>query len=102
LRFAVREVHPELCFRELAGGKPMSHHKSSGPGKYERRKVLTNEFPELNLIEKTGREQRLAIEDILDATVACWSALRLSVGKGRRLPEIGGPDSTGLPMAIWV
>ena len=63
---------------------------------------LARSFPELHMIEKTGRAQGLQIEDILDATVACWSAFRMVSGKGRSLPNIVPFDITGLPMAIWV
>jgi predicted RNase H-like nuclease len=102
LRGVVREVHPEVCFCELVG-KPMTHHKASPSGREERRKALTPCFPELNEIVTRGtREQGLPIEDIVDATVACWSALRLAAGQGRSLPDVVPLDAMGLPMAIWV
>ena len=101
LREVVREVHPEVCFCQLVG-KPMNHHKASRLGREERRRALSRSFPEFDVIEKTGRDQGLPIEDILDATVACWSALRLVDGKGRSLPPAVPFDTTGLPMAIWV
>jgi predicted RNase H-like nuclease len=53
-------------------------------------------------LENKGREQRLPIEDILDALVACWSALRLGSGKGRNLTKTTARDCNGLPMTIWV
>ncbi len=101
LREVVREVHPEVCFSELVG-MPMTHHKASLLGREERRRALAPSFPELHTIEKAGRDQGLPIEDILDAMVACWSALRLVGGKGRSLPDVAPLDVTGLPMAIWV
>jgi len=101
LRAVVREVHPEVSFAELVG-KPMIHRKSSIAGREERRKALTHMFPNLRMIEDAGRQQGLAVEDILDATVACWSASRLAAGTGRGLPETVSVDSTGLPMVIWV
>jgi len=101
LREVVREVHPEVCFSELVG-MPMTHRKASILGREERQRALARSFPELHVIEKTGRDQGLPIEDILDATVACWSALRLVGGKGRSLPDAVPFDITGLPMAIWV
>ena len=97
----VREVHPEVSFRELAG-EPMKHPKASRLGREERRRALSGYFPELQVIEKSGRDQGVPVEDILDATVACWSALRLVGGKGRSLPPTVPLDTTGLPMAIWV
>lgn len=100
LRDVIREIHPELCFSKLAG-MPMRHCKSSRAGKDERRSALGRAFADLDLIEKEGRSQGLAIEDILDATVACWSARRLAIGQGRSFPEVVPFDSTALPMAIW-
>lgn len=100
LREVVREVHPEVCFSELVG-MPMTHHKASLLGREERQRALARPFPELHLIEEAGRDQGLPIEDILDATVACWSALRLVGCKGRCLPDVVPVDTTGLPMAIW-
>jgi predicted RNase H-like nuclease len=101
LREVVREVHPEVCFRELVG-KPMEHRKASILGREERMRALARSFSELHLAEKWGRDQGLPIEDIMDAAVACWSALRLVAGKGRSLPACVPFDTTGLPMAIWV
>jgi predicted RNase H-like nuclease len=101
LRGLVREVHPEVCFCELVG-KPMTYRKTSAQGREERQRALAPSFPELPEIEKAGRDQRLPIEDILDATVACWSALRLAGGMGRSLPNVVPIDSVGFPMAIWV
>ena len=101
LREVVREVHPEVSFCELAG-KPMKYNKAAVPGREERRRALSRSFPEFHVIEKSGRDQGLPIEDILDAAVACWSALRLAGGKGHSLPTAVPLDTTGLPMAIWI
>ena len=101
LRDVVREVHPEVCFCELTGN-PMAYRKTSVSGRDERRHALARAFPELPMIEKSGRDRRIAIEDILDAAVAYWSALRLTADNGRSLPVVVPVDSTGLPMAIWV
>jgi predicted RNase H-like nuclease len=100
LREVVHEVHPEVSFCELAG-EPMKYNKASVPGREERRRALSRFFPELHVIEKSGRDQGVPVEDILDATVASWSALRLAGGKGRSLPLAFPLDTTGLPMAIW-
>ena len=98
----VREVHPEVCFRELVG-RSMVYRKARVAGRDERRRALTRSFPQLDMIEKSGRDQGLPIEDILDAVVACWSAGRLVNGDARSLPDDSPPaDATGLPMVIWV
>ena len=67
LREVVREVHPEVCFSELAGVS-MTHHKASALGREERQRALLLSFPQLQTIEKAGRDQGLPIEDILDGT----------------------------------
>jgi predicted RNase H-like nuclease len=101
LLHVVHEVHPELCFSIMAG-KPMAHGKRSGPGKAERRGVLKAEFADdFSTIEVGGREQRLPIVDIIDATVACWSASRIARGEARPLPDHDSRDAFGLPMCIW-
>jgi predicted RNase H-like nuclease len=87
LRAVVREVHPEVSFAELVG-KPMIHRKSSMAGREERRTALSRVLPNLRTVENAGREQGLPIEDILDATVACWSASRLTAGIGRVCPKL--------------
>jgi predicted RNase H-like nuclease len=101
LRNVVREVHPEVCFRELAG-QAMRHPKSKLLGREEREQALRGCFPNFDAVIKAGKEKHLPRADILDAAVACWSALRLAVGKGRSLIEPIPRDSTGLPMTIWV
>jgi predicted RNase H-like nuclease len=101
LRSVVREIHPEVSFAQLAG-RPMIYPKSSKAGREERRSALARAFPNLAKTEDAGRKQGLPIEDILDATVACWSASGLATGVGRPLPETASMDSAGLPMAIWV
>ena len=101
LRGVVREVHPEVCFCELAG-RPMVYSKKRQPGRKERIQALSLPFSDIFMIVNDGKKEGLPLEDILDATVACWSALRLAAGKGRSLVEPVPHDATGLPMTIWV
>ena len=42
----------------------------------------------------------MPLEDVLDAAVACWSALRLAVGKGRSLIKPIPQDLSGLQMTM--
>ena len=42
----------------------MKHHKASVPGREERRRALSRSFPELHVIEKSGRDQGVPVEDI--------------------------------------
>ncbi len=101
LREVIREVHPEVSFCELVG-HPMEYSKKKQKGRDERQRALHRYFSGLDAILDSGRKQGLPLEDILDATVACWSALRLADGKGRSLIEPVPSDTTGLPMTIWV
>jgi predicted RNase H-like nuclease len=92
LRSIVREVHPEVCFRELSG-KPMEFAKRKSAGRAERRKALARDF-DVDAIIAEARRERLSVVDTLDALVACWSAMRLARGEGRSLV----PDER----TIWV
>jgi predicted RNase H-like nuclease len=83
LRPIVREVHPEVCFCELVG-YPMKFAKGRSDGRAERRDALAKVFDAEALISE-GRREKLLLEDVLDALVSCWSAMRLAEGRGRRL-----------------
>jgi predicted RNase H-like nuclease len=100
LRKVVWEVHPEMCFRALIC-EPLSHNKKTPRGQAERRQALARVFPQIEMIEQTGRAEGLPTDDILDATVACWSARRLAAREAQSLPDSVLLDATGLRMAIW-
>ena len=99
LRSRVYEVHPELCFRMLAGA-PMLHSKKSAEGRAERRLLLGKEF-DLLALEALGAAVRAPTVDLLDAAVACWTAGRLYNGAAISYPDFAPVDSTGLPMVMW-
>ena len=82
LRDVVREVHPEMCFCELTG-HPMAYSKGKRQGREDRIEALRHCFPALEAVLELGQEKRLPRGDIVDATAACWSALRLAERKGR-------------------
>ncbi len=83
LRPFVREVHPEVCFCELVGS-PMKFPKGKSTGRAERREALARVFG-IDARISEGRRQKLPEEDVLDALVCCWSAIRLAEGRGRSL-----------------
>ncbi len=93
LRAIVREVHPEVCFRELAG-EPMGFAKTRAAGRQERQTALSRAF-DVDSVLREGKREGLQATDILDALVSCWSAMRLAKGNGRSL--VADPDKT-----IWV
>lgn len=94
----VREVHPEVSFRALAG-QPLAVSKSSWTGISLRRGLLLGAGIELP--EDLGDAGAAGIDDVLDAAVVAWSAQRIFTGKAVSLPNrpVVGPD--GIGAAIW-
>jgi predicted RNase H-like nuclease len=95
----IREVHPELVFLRLNGGRPLPPKKSEEGGTCRRRLLKREGFREIDrwLIETrigTGAKR----DDVLDA---CAVAIAARDPAGH-LPE-GAPqlDACGLPMQIW-
>lgn len=84
------EVHPEVSFRELATGPLASKRTSHGLA--ERRALLEGAG-----IEVPPQVPRLREPDLLDATVAAWSAARYARGEALPLPA-GHRERIG---AIW-
>jgi predicted RNase H-like nuclease len=84
----VFEVHPEVSFRELVGRTLSAKRTASGAS--ERRLALADAgigVPDLPY----------PLEDVLDAAVAAWSAMRYATGVALPLPA-GHRDRIG---AIW-
>jgi predicted RNase H-like nuclease len=84
----VVEVHPEVSFRELLGRTLAP--KRTGVGGSQRRLALAEagvDLPDLPY----------PLDDVLDAAVAAWSAMRYAQGKAPPLPH-GHQDRLG---AIW-
>jgi predicted RNase H-like nuclease len=99
LRERIIEVHPELCFRMIAGS-PLHRKKKRAAGKDERRQLLQESgFKNLGGFEHGARVLGVATDDALDACVAAWSAWRRATGAARFLPEDAvGPEFS---MRIW-
>lgn len=91
------EVHPETSFAVLAG-QPMSASKRQPAGQAERLAALAPEFD--NLHEAPSPMLDAALDDLLDATAAAWTARRMAAGTAMTLGQ-GEVDATGFPMAIW-
>jgi predicted RNase H-like nuclease/catechol 2,3-dioxygenase-like lactoylglutathione lyase family enzyme len=86
----VIEVHPEVSFRELARRPLLSKHRTDGLA--ERRALLEEAG-----IEIPASVPRVAEPDLLDATVAAWSAKRYALGEALPLPR----SPSGRIGAIW-
>lgn len=86
----VVEVHPEVSFAELARRPLSSKHRIGGL--VERRRVLEEAG-----LEVPAAAPRIAEPDLLDATIAAWTAARYARGLALPLPE-GHTERLG---AIW-
>lgn len=94
----LHEVHPELCFRLLAG-RPLSH-KRSWNGVMERLALLRAAGLDPPAHVEGGA--RVPPDDVLDAAIAAWTAA------GLHRPDVmrGHPDpptqwDRGRPIVIW-
>jgi predicted RNase H-like nuclease len=100
-RSAFFEIHPEISFFHMMGGRPMPHTKKSPAGHAERLDVLRSEFGEAVTSALAARRQlRCLPDDVLDAFAALWSAQRIFDGRSITLPSDPPLDSLGLPMRI--
>jgi predicted RNase H-like nuclease len=93
------EVHPEVCFWALAGQSPMLHNKKTEAGRHERLKLLDTVFPDLQR-HLDSRPRWVGKDDLLDAAVAAWTALRQHTGEAKCVctPE---RDQKGLAVTIF-
>ena len=91
------EVHPEVSFREL-NGEALAHPKKSWSGQSLRRRLLANAG--LVVPEELKEAGDAAPDDILDATVAAWSAHRHASSLSRHL-EPTVTDASGRTVTIW-
>jgi predicted RNase H-like nuclease len=93
------EIHPEVSFRALAG-KSLTAGKRTWAGYVERRSLL--EGGGIVIPADIGPAGRgAAVDDVLDAAVAAWSARRIADGIAGCLPNPPERDAEGRPIAIW-
>ena len=99
----IREVHPELCFWALNGGRPMENKKKDKSGFHERKSVLSRWLPKADLLVSSVRQQflvkQVGNDDIVDATAAAVTALADS-SILRTVPENPSRDDFGLPVEM--
>ena len=97
--FAVYEVHPEVSFAVLLGA-PASAPKRSWAGMSERRRALERTGLTLDHIHGEAAF-RAAVDDMLDATVAAWSARRIARRQALTIPDRAPAGPQGRTVAIW-
>lgn len=95
----VVEVHPEVSFAALAG-VPLPDPKTTWAGATHRRRLLAGVGIEIP--DDLGRAgSGAAVDDVLDAAAAAWSARRVARGQAHSMPDQPEVFSDGLPAAIW-
>jgi predicted RNase H-like nuclease len=94
----VFEVHPEVCFRAMP--RPPKARKKSWHGVQERLRALADVGLEIVGVDPWAGE-RAAVDDILDAAAALWTARRLVAGTAFSLPD-PPEEIEGRGVAIWV
>jgi predicted RNase H-like nuclease len=92
----VVEVHPEVSFTRLAG-EPLPPKKTWAGA--ERRRTLL-EKAGIILPGEMGKAGEAAVDDILDAAVAAWTARRVHDATAVSLPDPPEPLG-GIEAAIW-
>jgi len=101
LQQRVREIHPELSFWALGGGKPAEHNKKKLAGRTERIILLSAMFSDLEqFVAQVRQPRKVGPDDILDAVAAGWTGGQAVIGKAKTLPENPESDSRGLKMEI--
>ncbi|MFF7971428.1 DUF429 domain-containing protein [Streptomyces sp. NPDC007905] len=89
----IHEVHPELSFRAMAGRVPPAYPKKTWRGQNLRRALLAEAG--VVLPDELGEADRIAVDDVLDAAAAAWSAYRIALGTAERVPTAPEPDAEG-------
>jgi predicted RNase H-like nuclease len=104
-RRRVFEVHPELAFWRLNGGRALDEPKKVKgkcyqPGLALRRRLLIDAgFPSATV--EGAPLKGAGPDDILDALACTAIARRIHAGVARPFPDPPERDALGLPMAIW-
>lgn len=100
-RARVFEVHPELCFWQMAGGAPMRCGKKGRDGRVERLRLLTPFGVKESDVLAHAREIGCKADDIIDSLAALWTAGRIAQGAARAFPADSLVDREGIRMTIW-
>ena len=94
----VSEAHPEISFAALLGS-PVATSKKTWAGMVTRRAALQSiGIGFENVPEEVGR--RAAVDDLLDAGILAWTALRIWNGEAISFPDPPDVDPDGRAIAI--
>jgi predicted RNase H-like nuclease len=93
----IHEVHPEVSFRAMNGGRPLDYRKKSAGGVLERMRLLETHGI---VLSDLGSAALAPTDDVLDAAAAAWSANRIASGLAQSLPD-PPQEVDGREVAIW-
>jgi predicted RNase H-like nuclease len=97
----LHEVHPELCFWQWNGRRPMRYSKKTRAGKFEREALVISTYGhDYSRLRDRPRNAEYRLDDLLDAFAALHAAERLADGTAEVIPESPPSDAYGLPMRI--
>lgn len=91
----LHETFPELSFRAMNGGVPLSHAKRTWTGMATRLALL--EQHGLRVDADAGPAGSVAADDMIDAAALAWSAMRIATGSGEHAPDEVSPSEA----SIW-
>jgi predicted RNase H-like nuclease len=98
----VFEVHSDMSFYQLNGETPLRWSKHSEEGIKERRALLEEKVQGIERILEPEEEIRAAsLSHLIDAAAFLWSARRIFVRAGIRIPTDPEWDEQGLRMEIY-
>jgi predicted RNase H-like nuclease len=92
------EVHPEVSFTALNHGVPIAASKASWVGAPLRRRLLATAG--IDLPDDLGEASGVPVDDVLDAAIAAWSAMRVARGEHETLPDPPEVLRDGITAAI--
>lgn len=102
LQRKILEIHPELCFYAMNGGRAIPESKKKTDGKAVRLELLQeNAFGSFPAEAIQTITSGVESDDILDACAACWTAGRILSGTAVCIPPLPARDSRGLKMEMW-
>ena len=108
LQNRILEGHPEVSFTTLVG-RPMRSGKKSQAGNLERRLAMATSpgdpFSQFHTNPRGSLQRegitKVEVDDLLDACIMLWTALRIVAGQGVRIPNVPPVDQRGLRMEMW-
>ncbi len=98
----IYECHPELSFRAMNQGQPLTAYKKTPEGLLQRWRLLEAVFGRSvgPVIATAAETPGVGLDDVHDALATLWSAGRILNDESEWVPETPPRDSLGLPMQI--